>query len=409
MVSRRIPVSRIIELQLRVSWQEAVAIAGEVDAQCADARAKGEAAPRVDPDACHVTPLGEVVLSLPAAGEAPHAPLDLLRALLAGREMPADLEAIVYGPPPPSLSDALAMFSRPSRRADIAAVALRALSAEQDLEPATDAPQTSALEAPPAIPDPAPVPDEVSDLRAQVSTRPPVAAPPPPAPRRTRSPRALLIPAAIVATLLAGVLVALRWTATRPSAPEEAAAPVAAVDTLPEIIPQERGSDAAQRVTDIALGRPGRRPRPMGDGRPGADALGDASAAAPTVGNGAPDGSAEPPADAAPAPPAPEPATTEPPVYSWRSPDVEPPELVFPRMPRSAFPAPGVPVDGAYVEVLVSEAGEVEAVRLRGTAASTASAHRHAMLLAAAKAWQFTPARRNDVPVRYVARVFVEP
>ena len=74
-------------------------------------------------------------------------------------------------------------------------------------------------------------------------------------------------------------------------------------------------------------------------------------------------------------------------------------------MPRSAFPAGGVAITGPYVEVLVDETGAVEAVRLRGQAAAGENIYRHRMILAAAKAWEFTPARLDGRPVRYVVRV----
>ncbi len=69
-----------------------------------------------------------------------------------------------------------------------------------------------------------------------------------------------------------------------------------------------------------------------------------------------------------------------------------------------------MPEDWPYLELLVDRAGSVEQVRLRAKQpAPGQTLYRHRMLLAAAKAWQFEPARRNGAPVRYVMRVPLEP
>lgn len=428
MVSRRISVSRVLELQVQVSWQEAVAIVGEVAARRGDSRAPGQPAPRIDPDACLLTPLGEVQLPFAAERDQPNADLEVLRALLAGREMPAELEAVAYGPPPVSLGDALAMFSRPSRRADIAAVALRAISAEDDLERA--APQrVAALPAP--VVTTAVVPDDMAALRAQVGDRVAAKVAPPssaaavapdasaPAARRTGVLRAASVAALLAGTIGLGLWITRRPPSTPADAPEpdalQAAAPLATPELLP---PVERRDEVGRRDTDIVLSRPRPRASASVNGAPPQDSTHPAAelSTSPSDDAGRPSRGAVAPDDS-PTRPAPEasPASAAAsvpiaaPVYTWRSVGVEPPEMVFPRMPRSAFPPPGVRVDGVYVELLISESGTVEAVRLRGTAMSRASAYRHSMMLAAAKAWQFAPATRDNVPVRYVTRVLIEP
>lgn len=93
-------------------------------------------------------------------------------------------------------------------------------------------------------------------------------------------------------------------------------------------------------------------------------------------------------------------------VYSWTSPDVEPPRMTYPGMPQSAFPPlTEEAITGPYFEVLVDETGAVEAVRMHGQAAPGETVYQYRMLLAAAKAWRFTPAMRDGQPVRYVVRV----
>ena len=95
-------------------------------------------------------------------------------------------------------------------------------------------------------------------------------------------------------------------------------------------------------------------------------------------------------------------------VYSGGNAAVVPPRMLYPRMPRAAFPAPGQVVTGPYFEVLVDQQGGVEAVRLRGREQPGQTHYRAGMMLSAAKAWQFRPARLEGRPVRYVVRVVPE-
>jgi hypothetical protein len=75
---------------------------------------------------------------------------------------------------------------------------------------------------------------------------------------------------------------------------------------------------------------------------------------------------------------------------------VVPPALQRPRLPR--VPAGGLRLtELPHVDLLVTETGEVEWVRLWPADASVHSA----MMLSAIKNWRFEPARRNGIPVRY--------
>ena len=96
-------------------------------------------------------------------------------------------------------------------------------------------------------------------------------------------------------------------------------------------------------------------------------------------------------------------------IYTTGAAGVVPPVMVLPRMPKSAFADPGTQPSRPVVEVLVNQQGGVDAVRLRGREQPGVSLYRARMMLSAAKAWQFTPARRDGKPVRYVMRVFLEP
>jgi hypothetical protein len=80
-------------------------------------------------------------------------------------------------------------------------------------------------------------------------------------------------------------------------------------------------------------------------------------------------------------------------VYTTTDLDVEPPQMVYPHLPRVAYPGPDV----NSMEVVVGENGSVERVRLL----SVARRMTDMMLLSGAKSWRFAPALRDGQPVRY--------
>jgi hypothetical protein len=85
-------------------------------------------------------------------------------------------------------------------------------------------------------------------------------------------------------------------------------------------------------------------------------------------------------------------------IYSSEDADVRPPALIYPQLPAPAvLNAPMASVN--RMEVVVSALGEVERVRL------IAGPRRmpDMMLLSGAKAWRFSPATKDDLPVRYRA------
>lgn len=80
-------------------------------------------------------------------------------------------------------------------------------------------------------------------------------------------------------------------------------------------------------------------------------------------------------------------------VYSPETPGVKPPILVRPQMPRE--PQPGD--DTGYFDLIVDEKGIVQQVKL----ISPRRRYHDRMLVAAAKAWQFSPATLDGQPVKY--------
>src|SRR5688572_7017059 len=107
MIANQISVSRLLELDVPLTWQEAVAIAGEV----AVLRAAGPGLDYerlvIDADSCMLTTTGEIELPRSSVEQPDDVEVQLLRALLAGRNIPGDLEALAFGPVPAHLGDAL--------------------------------------------------------------------------------------------------------------------------------------------------------------------------------------------------------------------------------------------------------------------------------------------------------------
>jgi hypothetical protein len=80
-------------------------------------------------------------------------------------------------------------------------------------------------------------------------------------------------------------------------------------------------------------------------------------------------------------------------VYTTTDFDVEPPQMVYPHLPRVEHTGPDI----NSMEVVITEEGSVEHVRL----ISAARRMTDMMLLSGAKNWRFAPALRDGQPVRY--------
>ena len=526
MDSTRISIARILDANVPLTWQEAVAVVQEV-AMVSDVEAAMNGSPSlVAPETCFLTTAGEVELPEPGTGETPGAVADLLRAVLRGRDAPAALLALT-GRRTDDLFDELAPFSTGPRRPVIAALAARALSPPRIAEvPAADA---ATLPLPPA---PRPTPFATAPAAVQTSW---------PAPRlahgaaeRSRPasvppPFVASRPAATVTHLATPPLAATspavngdvdaapsselelqrlrartldsdaqgpRWPtriaaglAWRPSfpgplvigggaivlaaafvvwrsapgpnvvmtpkapaaaastpAPPAAAEPSAAASgppTAPAVAPAAASTlspSSAPRVsamrppaTSLSAGAAPREAAPVAarpaNAGPVAEpgrAVENAPPPSPLVAT-TPAAGASTPAGGGTrgarivvsSPDAPRPAAragrdpirSRVPFYSATDTNVVPPVMLRQHLP-SPLLEPGAELQpgGPYLELLIDESGAVEQVRLRAREPQPGQTwYRHRMLLAAAKAWQFEPARLDQQAVRYLLRVPLEP
>jgi hypothetical protein len=89
-------------------------------------------------------------------------------------------------------------------------------------------------------------------------------------------------------------------------------------------------------------------------------------------------------------------------VYSAESVGVSPPVGVNPQLPRR-LPPEVDPNQLGQMELLIAPDGYVESAKL---VKGPRNVH-DSMLLSAAKAWQFRPAMKNGVPVRYRKTVWI--
>jgi hypothetical protein len=97
---------------------------------------------------------------------------------------------------------------------------------------------------------------------------------------------------------------------------------------------------------------------------------------------------------------APPPALPDVKIYSGIDAAVVPPSLLRSRLPSE--PPPGVRADALpEVEIVVSETGEVESVKLLTPQAGVGPS----MMLSAIKTWRFHPASLDGEPVRYRLRM----
>jgi hypothetical protein len=431
MASHRISVRRVLELGVQVSWQEAVAVVHEVAILSVVNASRNGVPSRIDADSCILTRRGDVELPQTTDAARPDAPLQLLRELLTGRETPADLEALAYGTPSENITDDLAMFSRPNGRSEISNLAMRALEAEEEMAALGITPPALLDAVQPAVAEPRPeelpplasvspmtmeAEAEFAKLRDQASS-----ARPAPQPQETAAPRQRVPAWVLRSVAAAGLVIAITagwwaWSIGPPTPATASGGPFPTPQALAALELDPAWHTVGRREADIDLGFRASAPRPAATATEGSLAVLDSPAPIAGSTDGLGSNTASTPAAGIAASPT---ASTEDAkidalfaddsVYSMASEGVRPPLMLFPRMPKSAFPPPSAAIDGPYFEVLVDQQGIVEAVRLRGREQPGQTFYRARMMLSAAKAWQFEPARINDRPVRYIVRVLAEP
>jgi hypothetical protein len=338
----------------------------------------------------------------------------LLTTLLAGQPAPDALRTLVAGPPDQpagsgleALLAALAYFERPQRDADIMALAARGLAA--DAEARTEI--------------------ELGKLR-RGSPRHGHQPPPTARPHSAKVPKkTLAFGAAVLAWFLVGVAATGLYvrraltpsSAPAPTADTPAAEGGAAADASPSA---GRGgvlsaaSDVMDRAAKAGLRAIGIVPAdnaspdparvevpkpaaPAAPRRPSAASAPHDSGPAPLPSDRGTATSVIPemPAVAADPPGAIGPPDSDPVFFTELDGSVAPPVLVYPQLPIEASPA-GIKPGASYFELLVSEDGTVERVRLMASQARL----QDRMMVSAAKAWRFRPATKDGRPVRYLLR-----
>jgi hypothetical protein len=384
--------AHLLSPQFGRTWQEAVAIVQT----CAEATAGLDVLPL--PADVSLTDEGAIVLGFASdSREEPVRSLArLLGALLEGLEAPDALFALAADNTTPhpahatvaNFTRALAFYERPGREHDLRAVASRLRAAafpELDTEKEIELLREKVT----AVAATTEVPTEAKDSAT-----------------RGRIAYGRFLATAAVGVVLVVALVGAAWGAyilyRVATAPVVVDAQEARVEPLPE--PPAEKTAASPTAPAAAGGRspsasPGEKPRrtiPAGRDETVPDTA-RADALLPTnlgpsredaIERAAGAGTQQEPAwedagDGA--------------VYSAAHPDVQPPVLVRRQLPS------GIPSgrDTGYFELLIDRYGFVEQVRL----VSPASHHHERMLVSAAKAWQFRPARLNGQAVRYRTRI----
>jgi len=412
-LERGLSLQDLVLMKVAVSWQEAVALCLEVLQGAAS-----DAFP--DPAGVSITSIGEMHRSPGRylSGSAGHRAALFLRDLIGNSPMPEELRAVLdrnlAGTSTQSKNEliaALTYFERPNRRADIAAVQARAQSIYS--RTATD--------------------QELERLRARVHSNQP---PEPPVISISNRVRRMVGQGTLV-LILCGVIAAsgyvLLGLAFKPAAPtDDAGAPVeepslgtaigtagrqvteqvkdivatgiaiaeerlnrspASVEPTVPAPPQRTATPSVRRTASVAEAvefgpspswtvsvqdvtatwLAARGPAQDVDAAPGLDAGADPAVAQQPLG----------------------------PLYSALDADVEPATLIRPQLPSEVRNLALPEGEVGTLELVVNERGSVDQVRL----VSATSRLNEKMLIAAAKAWLFDPARRDGLPVRYVVRI----
>jgi hypothetical protein len=436
-----VPLSSLIDHGIRLQWYEAVAVVQET---CE--RRGGDRAPEPIPDLQHIWICSDGRLAVSpgtvATETTPAQPVaalgQLLRWLVDEVGFPIQLELVVQSamsPTPPyrtvaEFSKALVRFERPNR-----ALALREVYGRWNELPAeVRSAAVPAVPPPPLPPVTLPVAPVAFDANAMDLFLPEKA------PRRGR--RFPILPVAAAASVILAAAGVAAWSlpGESPQPPSVPPQPVVFSEArkVAGLVPQDWATAADPETVGDSLGLdiiPGQGlpvdPPPAGrahgpassltSGGPGARLAARAASArtsealsanaklppaAPPTGNV---GSAVVVSPASPLPAATvderlvvQPSDPTGPVYDSSDDGVVPPELIQPRL--SLVPPAGTSPDAFSVfDVLISDDGRVETVRLAGAARD----YREAMFFSAAKMWRFRPAMKDGQAVRYMKRVWI--
>jgi hypothetical protein len=407
-----VPLSDLTDRRIGVAWFEAVAIVRGL----AETVAGGGPQAGVPPfDCIELLPDGTLQFYLaPDLEEHPVIALaGLLRDLLHGGGIPPELELFclrnMHLPLPHSttaaFADALSFFERPGRETVLAELFHRArptviaIELEREVERARrDAERAAMAEA------------ELQAARSE-STKPYLN-------RASISRIEDFVALTVLSLILFVVFVRLpRVQAALPNPPAPAAfartsEPLAANDApvdAPVLIAPENRPQVAGRPSNSAAQRPTTNVRPRAEGARFTDSTAGGTSPPPekSAADATPrERTAAPPGDGVPLPTDAaagiERITVYVPtvVYTEDDADVKPPVFVRRHVPEEL--RSGLQREKAGIlELIVSESGTVEHVRLL----SPTNRYQDRMLVAAAKAWLFQPAVKDDMPVKYLIRV----
>ena len=242
-----------------------------------------------------------------------------------------------------------------------------------------------------------------------VSTAEPEATPEEPQPSK-KGRRNRLVLSGIAAGIVCAAVLGLPRGSEGPAASAVAAVQTVVRSTLARVAPAEpvKKDDVKPEIKVVSntLGR--RASRRLPPGKPGNDAEDRTGRSVSTRAASVPGLLAVPPL---PMPPMSGPYVVydvrpdgleTPALYSVVNSEVVPPKSVYPKLP--AAPPSGVRLYGQTVlEMVIDTKGLVERVKLRS---EPRNVHEF-MLVSAAKAWQFEPARLGGTPVRYLHTVIL--
>jgi hypothetical protein len=432
--------AEVLARGIAIDWHQAVAVVRAV-AEAVKATSRPDAVPELQQ--IFVSADGNVVVK---SGGSSHDPVrrlgQLLQAMLAGAEPPVQLRLMISqatAPIPsfPSIEqfdEALAYFERPGRQALIAALYRRA----------ADAPVRPASGSAPTLDAMAPLPS-ASEVAASA-----------PKAKKPANRRVERVAAAAAVLVLAGGVAAVyatrspRANATLSSMTGRAAAKIgdsiiSGLSFVTEhlglgrlVSAEGSGGEPSAAATPA---KPATKPTVQNHSRHGAEP----TAAAKEIGTTAPKNAA---ANATPIAnvrrevmavvpmpgsdtpyaafdleptPAPErradetifvpvgrlplhPPSADEPTYAASSDGVTPPVALRPQLPRE-LPPDVKRTDLRQIELVISQTGTVESVKLMGWPRNV----HDSMLLSAVKAWEFVPALRDGVSVRYRKTIWIAP